>query len=374
MAAPSLDGYLLFKKIFGEFCLENRLVLFYLVFATHKYENYERSMHGDALNIEETNDYDATISILILWMDCFLSSLSSDQNMKLLNESIDACFIRPQNWRELIRLCDLTYQIANIKESIFQKLLTANLPIEISDKLKDQLDDFYSKLIEVMTIQLMIDLKSLDTKKNTYLVQELTQVNLQERRFKINRGSLFSGLNSDDEPSSINLNKDEVEEYGLNSLAFISDLATYMPRIKSSLNKRSRIAKECALRINPFDDSNIILKRLNSQSPDPPNDLLLKQKIVSYNHYRKILTALSTYNQDLKRMNNVETNPRIKLHLARRDLSMIKKLLDAPISESILNPVPEPVDASTFEQISPLYEWLLKQETVFFSDLKFIEI
>ena len=131
-----------------------------------------------------------------------------------------------------------------------------------------------------------------------------------------------------------------------------------MPRVKSHIDTSSRIGRECAHRLNPYK---------NISAETNPNEYK-KAKILSYNHYRKVLTSLTQHDKSL----NDEVNSRQSLFLARRDKTVMEHLMSAPLSDAILNPVPEPVDISSREQMQPLYEWLDKNTAFTEQDLKFL--
>lgn len=68
------------------------------------------------------------------------------------------------------------------------------------------------------------------------------------------------------------------------------------------------------------------------------------------------------------------TNPRVYLSMARYNKKMMEYLMNAPLSDAIINPVPEPVDVSTYEEMKPLYDWLEANRGTKFDeqDLKFL--
>ena len=135
-----------------------------------------------------------------------------------------------------------------------------------------------------------------------------------------------------------------------------------MPRIKSSLDKHSRIGRECAEKMNSY-------KKFNSNTE--PNEYK-KAKILSYNHYRKVLTNLAHHLDTLSESFYEKKNPRYTMFLARGDKAVMEHLMSAPLSDAIVNPVPEPVDVSSREQMQPLYEWLAKNQPFNEHDMKFL--
>ncbi len=54
----------------------------------------------------------------------------------------------------------------------------------------------------------------------------------------------------------------------------------------------------------------------------------------------------------------------------------METLMKAPFSDAILNPIPEPIDTSSFDQMQPLYDWLASKNEILSSleqDLKFLK-
>ena len=66
-------------------------------------------------------------------------------------------------------------------------------------------------------------------------------------------------------------------------------------------------------------------------------------------------------------------NPRESSILAKYDKLTMDILMKAPLSDSIINPVPEPVDIASREQMQPLYDWLRTNKTFETSDLHFLK-
>lgn len=210
-------------------------------------------------------------------------------------KSIEIMFIESQNWNELIYLCDLVYQM--------------------------QQTEIYEFIIQKLTNQLITDLLIMDKKRNTHNLQTLAS-NLEETKQIIEQSK-----------KQLDLIAQKDEEFQMSNLSF------YFPRIKSSIDRRSRIARECAIKLNSFNS----------------NDL--KQKILSYNHFRKLLSILTF---QLKRTkDDLETNPRVHFNLARSDKQSFETLMKSNVlSDAIINPVPEPVDISSRDKMQPLYDWL----------------
>lgn len=70
--------------------------------------------------------------------------------------------------------------------------------------------------------------------------------------------------------------------------------------------------------------------------------------------YRKVVSLLSKHSNRLE----AADNPRQYSFLARYDKAAMELLMKAPLSDSIVNPVPEPVDIASRDQMQPLYDWL----------------
>ncbi len=220
----------------------------------------------------------------------------------LNNDLIDIMFIQPQHWYELIYLYDLAYEL--------------------------NLDLLYEFILNKLTDQLITDLMIMDRKRHTHHL-----------------AALISNSNK----------KQDINE--INEDVSISNLAYYFPRIKSSLDKRSRLARDCANQFNTYKN------QLNSNI-----------KISSYNHFRKVLSILTDY---IKKINDYDTNPRIHFNLARSNKTVLQSLIDSNLfSDAILSPIPEPVDISSHDQMQPLYDWLAKSKAISKlneNDLKFLK-
>ena len=246
-------------------------------------------------NLDRDAEQDETVKSALFILSQLYTKLV-DEN--ILNDSIEIMFIESAQWHELIYLCDLAYQL--------------------------NLTNLYDLIIEKLTEQLITDLISMDRKRNMHNFQALTsnsaEISLLAK--KIN-AKLDESIKKDEEIS-------------------LSRLSFYLPRVKSSLDKRSRIARTCARRLNHYSD----------------DDENLKTKILSYNHFRKILSVLTHYIKSLA-SNAIDTNPRIFFNMARTKRSVLDALINSEVfSDAILNPVPEPVDVSSRNQMQPLYDWL----------------
>jgi hypothetical protein len=134
-----------------------------------------------------------------------------------------------------------------------------------------------------------------------------------------------------------------------------------MPRIKSHFDKRSRIARECANIFNPFTHLNPVT------NPDAYN----VAKMVSYNHYRKVLTSICSFLEANNKRYEL-SSPNSYLSKAKFNRKAMEYLMQAPLSDAILNPVPEPVDVSSQEQMKPLYDWLSSNQLCE-ADLQFLK-
>jgi hypothetical protein len=136
-----------------------------------------------------------------------------------------------------------------------------------------------------------------------------------------------------------------------------------MPRIKSHIDKQSRIARECANHINPFE--HLLTTNKNNQ------DSYQVAKILSYNHYRKVLTNICVFADSVK-IEHEFSSPNVHLSTAKFNRAAMEHLMKAPLSDAIINPIPEPVDVSSYEQMKPLYDWLAQNITLDETDLKFL--
>jgi uncharacterized protein (DUF924 family)/Ran GTPase-activating protein (RanGAP) involved in mRNA processing and transport/predicted esterase len=217
----------------------------------------------------------------------------------LNNDLIDIMFIQPQHWYELIYLYDLAYEFKF-------DLINEFILIKLADQLKT-------------------DLMIMDRGRRTNHLVTLI-------------------LNS-------NNRKQEIKDVSISNLAF------YFPRIKSSIDKRSRLARDCANQLNTYK-----------------NVLNTNIKITSYNNFRKVLSILTDY---IKKINDYDTNPRVHFNLARSNKIVLQSLIDSNLfSDAILNPIPEPVDISSRDEMQPLYDWLAKSKTLSKlneNDLKFLK-
>jgi len=280
--------------------LNDQLLIVYLLLIRNKELGFLDSSND---NTPENNKH--LVRILELWIRLY--QRVPTQKEYLMTKAIENLFIYPQHWRELIHLCDLAF--------------------------KHKLSDLYECLIEIFTNKIAIDLSLLDNKLRTHHVKELISTKCVE---DIN--VLKAGDN-------------------------ISNLAKFMPRIKSHIDKNSRIARETAERLNSY-------KKFNPETEEA--NAYKKAKIISYNHYRKVLTNIAHYLNGLSETFYENTNPRYNLYLARGDKTMMEHLMMAPLSDAIINPVPEPVDVSSRNQMEPLYEWLNKNQPFTEHDLKFL--
>ncbi|CAF0841622.1 unnamed protein product [Brachionus calyciflorus] len=226
-----------------------------------------------------------TRAILSIFLDFYQKNNLSQKILSIIFEN---------NWRDLVMICDLSY---SRPESL----------------------DLYNFLIEKFFNQILLDLKFIDFKNKSFLIQQLTSIHNIE----------------------------------LNPLD-LSNLAKYLPRIKSSVDKRTRIGREIAIRLNPITEPAL--------------------KIKCYNHYRKCLSNICHF-LDYRDKNYESKNPRQFFILAKHDKKTMQSLLNTPLSDAILNPVPEPVDVSSHEKMRPLYEWLSqnKQNKLTMEDLKFLK-
>ena len=246
--------------------VNDKLLLFYILLIKNKELEPLDSFNDNTL---ENNKYLKTI--LRIWIQIYQTE--SKFSEYLLHDSIHNLFVNAQHWRELIHLCDIAFEF--------------------------KLSFLYDSLIQLFTSKLVLDLTLSDVKQKSNCVQALTS------------------QNSIDELTLLKANGN------------ISELAKYMPRVKSSLDKNSRIGRECAESLNSY-------KKFN---PDLEPNEYKKSKILSYNHYRKVLTNLTHFLNSLNGQYFEKTNPRYNLYLARGDKTMMEFLMAAPLSDAIINPV-----------------------------------
>lgn len=314
------------KKLFrisnSKDSLEDKLLLIYILLLRF------RSKYGNLTNMNEvltklSEDYLDTI--LSSWTNIFLE----EENHRdfLIQESIRLIFVNNQFWKELVILCHICYNNKN-------------------------LECIYEHLINLFSKQLMQDLRQIDSIKNTYYLQELTSIG-QIKDQNNNEAE------SDDEAENKSLLKSKSDD---SEEVLISRLAIHMPRIKSSIDRKSRVGRECAHKFNPY-------KHIDEATN--PNDFK-RHKIISYNHYRKVLSNICSF-IEMKTKSYDYANPRAYFYLAKKDKKTMEYLMSAPLSDSILNPIPEPVDISSYELMKPLYEWLGKNQLFTEADLKFLK-
>ena len=129
------------------------------------------------------------------------------------------------------------------------------------------MDEFlYEYLITLFNSVLVYDLRLHDEMNSTYYMPELTSSKYLDKYEKMRNEFKFGFADFD-------------EDHDGNCM---SKLSKFMPRINSSKDKSCKIGKECANQLNSF--------RHIKQDLEP--DEFLKAKILSYNHYKKILTTL----------------------------------------------------------------------------------
>jgi predicted esterase len=282
------------------------LIYTLLVRASDFEEKNKQKIDFTSLPLEKLHSY----AVVRLFFSVYLSN-SSEFKSHFLTKSIKNVFIDTNYWKFLIYLCDLSYMVSENSD---------NYEI-LNDKATQKAESrfLYEFLIDTFFKQLLADLKQLDSKNKSNLTQELTWLHSNEFT---NPGDVGSLLLSE------------------NRQGMLSDLAKRLPRVRSSIDKRSRVARECARKLNPYQEGSETAK------------------IVSYNHYRKCLSAICFYNDQRVKSLQTDNNPRVQMYAARHDKATMERLASAPLSDAIVNPVPEPVDISSHEQMRPLYEWL----------------
>lgn len=149
------------------------------------------------LNIKTSSDDESACNLVgNLWLRIY-----SQYREEFLAESIlEKCFLAGSHWKELVNLCDLAYQ--------------------------NQLTDLYEMLVETLAEQIVSDLSLYDRRKGQNVVAEWTSIHQDETAWQKTRRRLNE----------------------------LSDLALYLPRIKNAIDKRSRIGREIARRLNSYKD------------------------------------------------------------------------------------------------------------------------
>lgn len=147
------------------------------------------------MNVKAASDDESAYSLVgNLWLRIY-----SQHRREFLAESIlEKCFLAGSHWKELVNLCDLAYQ--------------------------NQLTDLYEIIVEMLTDQVVSDLGLYDRRKDQHVVAEWTSIHKDENACQKTRRRLNE----------------------------LSDLALYLPRIKNAIDKRSRIGREIACRLNSY--------------------------------------------------------------------------------------------------------------------------
>jgi uncharacterized protein (DUF924 family)/predicted esterase len=299
-------------------------VIYSLMIEANDYEDRNRhKIDFTSLPLEKLHSYVPAELFLFVYLDN-LRAFKEYFLEKVINE----LFVDTNNWKQLIYLCNMCYMVSKSQKTN-----------QFDDSHRQESESLYTFIIQLFSKQLFKDLKRLDAENKSNLVQELTSYS---------------------DKSEFKADFDYTHDNG-NEL--LSELAKNLPRIRSSIDKRSRIARECAQLLNPYVNV--------AETPEKQETA----KIVSYNHYRKCLTAICFYNDKKVKSFEMDTNPRSQMYAARYDKAAMEKLAMAPFSDAIINPVPEPVDVSSHEQMRPLYEWLEQNRSSKFNetDLQFLK-
>ena len=287
--------------------LEDKLILIYLLLS----------------NITDDENNEKLKIVLQLWIDIYLNETQLND---YLIDSIEYLFINTEKYRELVILCSLAYMEENPDP---------------------KLTFLYDHLIVKFFDQLAFDLSLVDKCQSSYHLQGLTSFHKLDPDLREFEEKVKNKLNL--------MNKD-CDENQIDMSNFVSNLAKYLPRVKSSIDRKARVAREIANLLNDHKTSNDEVA-----------------KILSYNHYRKILSIITRFKDTKQKSFSLNSNPREFMFLARYNKSAMKLLMSAPLSDAILNPVPEPVDISSRDQLQPLYSWLKLNQIFNENDYRFLK-
>ena len=140
------------------------------------------------MNIAEGNHDESDHSLVA---NLWLRIYNQHRDMFLSESILDKCFLIGSHWKELIHLCDVAFQ--------------------------SNVTDLYREIVEMLTGQVVSDVSAFDKRCDKHVLVEWTSSEKPERVVN--------------EPS---------------------DLAMYLPRIKNAIDKRSRIGREIACRLNDY--------------------------------------------------------------------------------------------------------------------------
>lgn len=115
----------------------------------------------------------------------------------------------------------------------------------------------------------------------------------------------------------------------------VSDIGLHAPRLRGSLDKKTGIAHRLARTLFPNDDT---------------------EKVASYIQYGQLLSSLTrAYKEQLTQeaLSAFDPDP-YKLARIPGNRHIFEDLLEAPLSDSIANPTPMPVEIAPFEDLQPV--------------------
>lgn len=124
----------------------------------------------------------------------------------------------------------------------------------------------------------------------------------------------------------------------------VSDCGIRAPRISSSQNKRTGIARELAFTLFPPADSQKKADRIYSYIRYSQLISLLAQ---AYKHQEK--------QKEDERVRQERENDRYRQARVYGNRKIFESLLDEPMGESILHPVPMPVEIASLEELTPFF-------------------
>lgn len=140
----------------------------------------------------------------------------------------------------------------------------------------------------------------------------------------------------------------EYNDYIVNNTSgFPSKLVTFSPKY-NTLYRETRLYHDVAVHMGTLLNIN------NKETNKIEEDNEKRQLLLCYNQYKKVLSKLGNI------LNPKGDKPLLKKHVPRDNLAT---LMEKPLSDYITKPRAEPVDISTPEMLSPLYEYLRHKNT-----------
>jgi hypothetical protein len=120
----------------------------------------------------------------------------------------------------------------------------------------------------------------------------------------------------------------------------LSEASRYAPRLKSSLNKQTRIASDIALKMYPTDVSD------------------RQKRVYSYMQYQRVIAGL---NQIKKAKIEAERLAKEKAEKEQRELRLVSAVCTMrkrPVSKAVAEPTPMPVEVPELEKFTPFFQYL----------------